>query len=83
VRALAELHSESPTHFINLTRNGMSCAATARPEGEYVEYDLDNEDEDWLAQFNEGQERLPPEKCVRQPACGTMTPSCGHHGRGN
>jgi Enhancer of polycomb-like len=55
----------------------------ARPEGEYVEYDLDNEDEDWLAQFNEGQERLPPEKCARQPACGTMTPSCGHHGRGN
>ena len=35
-----------------------------KQEGEFVEYDLDNEDEDWLTQFNsDSQERLPAEKC--------------------
>lgn len=29
---------------------------------EYVEYDLDNDDEDWLEKYNDGQNRLPGEK---------------------
>lgn len=35
----------------------------ARAElGEFVEYDLDNEDEDWLQEFNKERKILPPEK---------------------
>lgn len=30
--------------------------------GEFVEYDLDNEDEDWLEQFNKEVKVLPAEK---------------------
>lgn len=34
----------------------------ARAElGEFVEYDLDNEDEDWIQEFNEEKELLTPE----------------------
>lgn len=34
----------------------------ARAEiGEFVEYDLDNEDEDWLSEFNEERDILTPE----------------------
>lgn len=34
----------------------------ARAEiGEFVEYDLDNEDEDWLLEFNQERKILPPE----------------------
>ena len=32
------------------------------PPGEAVEYDLDNDDEDWLEAYNDGQNRLPAEK---------------------
>ena len=32
------------------------------PPGEAVEYDLDNDDEDWLTAYNDGQNRLPAEK---------------------
>lgn len=36
----------------------------ARAElGEFVEYDLDNEDEDWLYEFNKDRKILAPEKC--------------------
>lgn len=35
----------------------------ARAElGEFVEYDLDNEDEDWLDEFNEEKMILSPER---------------------
>lgn len=38
-------------------------ARGARAElGDFVEYDLDNEDEDWLDEFNRDQKLLPPEK---------------------
>ncbi|RAL53496.1 hypothetical protein DM860_007168 [Cuscuta australis] len=38
-------------------------ARGARAEiGEFVEYDLDNEDEDWLQEFNKEREVLPAEK---------------------
>ena len=32
------------------------------PPTDVVEYDLDNEDEDWLTAYNDGQNRLPAEK---------------------
>ena len=32
------------------------------PLGDVVEYDLDNDDEDWLEKYNDGQNRLPAEK---------------------
>lgn len=36
---------------------------TARAEiGEFVEYDLDNEDEDWLQDFNKERNTLAAEK---------------------
>uniref|UniRef100_A0A2N9J079 Enhancer of polycomb-like protein n=1 Tax=Fagus sylvatica TaxID=28930 RepID=A0A2N9J079_FAGSY len=35
----------------------------ARAElGEFIEYDLDNEDDDWLQEFNNERKTLPPEK---------------------
>lgn len=38
-------------------------ALAARAElGDFVEYDLDNEDEDWLDEFNRDQKLIPPEK---------------------
>lgn len=37
------------------------CAARAEI-GEFVEYDLDNEDEDWLLEFNDEKRILLPEK---------------------
>ena len=39
-------------------------AASFRRDGELCEYDLDNEDEDWLAVYNGEQNRLPAERCV-------------------
>lgn len=42
--------------------NSYLRARGARAEiGEFVEYDLDNEDEDWLAEFNEERKILTPE----------------------
>ena len=35
------------------------------PPSDVVEYDLDNEDEDWLTTYNDGQNRLPAEKFRR------------------
>jgi enhancer of polycomb-like protein len=32
------------------------------PPEDIVEYDLDNDDEDWLTEYNDGQNRLPAEK---------------------
>jgi hypothetical protein len=43
-------------------------AAGFKRDTELVEYDLDNEDEDWLTTFNGAQNRLPAEKCA--PAAG-------------
>ena len=55
------------TRCTQLTRDAGRCAAPTNHEGEFVEYDLDNDDEDWLAEFNAGQERLQPEMCARVP----------------
>ena len=44
-----------------------------------MEYDLDNDDEDWLAAYNGTQQRLPAERCVATfigDRCGRiLTPS--------
>jgi len=45
-----------------LTRS--SAAAGYKSGAEVVEYDLDNEDEEWLAAYNSGQLRLPAERCA-------------------
>jgi enhancer of polycomb-like protein len=37
-------------------------ATFGAPPPETVEYDLDNDDEDWLEKYNDGQNRLPAEK---------------------
>lgn len=39
----------------------LSLVAARAEIGEFVEYDLDNEDEDWLAEFNEERKILTPE----------------------
>ena len=47
-------------------------------DNELCEYDLDNEDEDWLAAFNGEQSRLPAERCVSRfaTAVSTLQRSC-------
>ena len=52
--------------------------AFGAPMSEIVEYDLDNDDEDWLTQYNDGQNRLPAEKLELmiwklEIACGEAT----------
>lgn len=43
---------KQPTHYLRGLRRS----------AEYVEYDLDEDDEDWLEKYNDGQNRLPAEK---------------------
>jgi enhancer of polycomb-like protein len=72
-----------PTTYLRGARASREASARARSRGsrarahvaagfkrdtELVEYDLDNEDEDWLTTFNGAQNRLPAEKCA--PAAG-------------
>ncbi|CAL5401915.1 unnamed protein product [Camellia sinensis] len=56
-------------------------ARGARAElGEFVEYDVDNEDEDWLEEFNKEKRLLSPEKVLDHKArerAGVITPSLG------
>lgn len=40
-----------------------SAASFRKDNPDVIEYDLDNEDEDWLATYNGGQSRLQAEKC--------------------
>ncbi|CAL5214397.1 unnamed protein product [Lathyrus oleraceus] len=70
-----KLASEIPTPqfvYVDTYERDYSCtfvqptsylrARGARAEiGEFVEYDLDNEDEDWLSEFNEERDILTPE----------------------
>lgn len=42
------------------SENSFNVAARAEL-GEFVEYDLDNEDDDWLSEFNEERKILTPE----------------------
>lgn len=44
-----------------LLKYGNAIAARAEI-GEFVEYDLDNEDEDWLEEFNNERKIITPEK---------------------
>jgi hypothetical protein len=51
------------TYSVCLPWNWKWLISTARAEiGEFVEYDLDKEDEDWLKDFNNEQKNLIPEK---------------------
>lgn len=47
-------------NYNSCTENFSFIAARAEI-GEFVEYDLDNEDEDWLFEFNEERKILTPE----------------------
>lgn len=39
----------------------LSIVAARAEIGEFIEYDLDNEDDDWLSEFNEERNILTPE----------------------
>lgn len=43
----------------------ITLAGTGSPEDEFVEYDMDTEDEEWLENFNQGQPRLTEAKFER------------------
>ena len=47
-----------------LTREFRHAAAGFKQDAELCEYDLDNEDEDWLDTYNGAQNRLPSDKCA-------------------
>lgn len=40
-------------------------SGTGSPEDEFVEYDMDTEDEEWVKNFNKGQPRLAESKFER------------------
>ena len=55
-----------PLFIIMLIIFGRCFILAARVENwEFAEYDLDNEDEDWLQQFNNEKKILAPEKYIQ------------------
>lgn len=58
-----DVASKEPCVLIILILRKYGNAIAARAEiGEFVEYDLDNEDEDWLDEFNNERKIIMPEK---------------------
>ena len=50
--------------------------ACFKRDNELCEYDLDNEDEDWLVTFNGAQNRLPAERCAARAALASTLRPC-------
>ena len=50
---------KQPEHYL---RSKLTCGLTPAETVGYVEYDLDNEDEDWLENYNDGADVLSAEK---------------------
>lgn len=48
-------------NFLTLVLKFLHVLPARAELGEFVEYDLDNEDEDWLSELNKDQKILAPE----------------------
>ena len=77
IRKVASYEQDYRANFVKPSVYLRSPAFGA-PMSEIVEYDLDNDDEDWLTSYNDGQNRLPAEKLELmiwklEIACGEAT----------
>ena len=77
IRKVASYEQDYRANFVKPSVYLRSPAFGA-PMSEIVEYDLDNDDDDWLTQYNDGQNRLPAEKLELmiwklEIACGEAT----------
>lgn len=61
IRVVASYESDYRPNY-QRSRTYLRSRTFGSPAGDVVEYDLDNEDEDWLEKYNDGQNRLPAEK---------------------
>ena len=61
IRKVATYERDYRPHH-RLSRTYLRNRTFGAPPSDVVEYDLDNEDEDWLTTYNDGQNRLPAEK---------------------
>ena len=61
IRKVASYEQDYRPNFVK-PATYLRSPAFGAPPGEAVEYDLDNDDEDWLEAYNDGQNRLPAEK---------------------
>ena len=61
IRVVASYESDYRPNY-QRSRTYLRSRTFGAPAGDVVEYDLDNEDEDWLEKYNDGQNRLPAEK---------------------
>ena len=61
IRKVATYERDYRPHH-RLSRTYLRNRTFGAPPTDVVEYDLDNEDEDWLTAYNDGQNRLPAEK---------------------
>ena len=61
IRKVASYERDYRPHH-RVSRTYLRNRTFGAPPTDVVEYDLDNEDEDWLTAYNDGQNRLPAEK---------------------
>ena len=61
IRKVATYERDYRPHH-RVSRTYLRSRTFGAPPTDFVEYDLDNEDEDWLLSYNDGQNRLPAEK---------------------
>ena len=61
IRKVATYERDYRPHH-RVSRTYLRNRTFGAPPTDFVEYDLDNEDEDWLLSYNDGQNRLPAEK---------------------
>ena len=58
IRVVASYESDYRPNY-QRSRTYLRSRTFGAPAGDVVEYDLDNEDEDWLEKYNDGQNRYP------------------------